>query len=156
MTPLSRAHFALVILIILNLNGCSWFEQEPRPKELKRAPAAEVGTQTSDTSSSAVEIKRLEKQEVHESTLSDIEVTWKVPDAPVDGFTIHYGYSPTNISSDVRVEARTLIPEEDPRLGPVYRYRLVNLPKTTPVYVTISAYLGAEESYPSDPMEVQP
>lgn len=85
-----------------------------------------------------------------------VEVIWAIPKDPVDGFIVRYGYTKGELKFEEKVASSALDRFDDPKYGFVYRHVLKNVPTDKPVYVTLSAYHGAEVSAPSPVFEVAP
>ena len=87
---------------------------------------------------------------------SSIELMWKVPETPVEGFIINHGEVQGNLTNQVRVTVSQLKIVEEAGFGRVYRYLLQGVPPDRVVYVSISAYTGTQVSPPSAMFEVAP
>lgn len=85
-----------------------------------------------------------------------IEVIWQIPKDPVDGFIVRYGYTTDAMKFEQRVTTGELDRYEDPKFGFVYRYVLKDIPVEKPVFVSLMAFTGSEQSTPSPVFEVAP
>lgn len=97
--------------------------------------------------------KPLSKLE-NDNSDSQVEVIWAIPQEPVEGFNIHYGYTRDNLNKTVKVNAKQLMRYEDPKYGFVYRHLIKNLEESKSIYVSLSAYNGDKESEASSIFEV--
>lgn len=85
---------------------------------------------------------------------SEVEVIWAIPQEPVEGFIIRYGYTRDNLEKLVKVDAKKLQRYDDPKYGFIYRHIIRNLENSKSIYVTLAAYNGDKESEPSNIFEV--
>jgi len=84
-----------------------------------------------------------------------IEVAWKVPSEPVDGYIIRYGETPDSLQSEVRVSIIEIREEQDPELGPVFRYLIRGVQGSKRLFVSIAAFKGDVVSNFSDVLEAR-
>lgn len=84
-----------------------------------------------------------------------IEIAWKVPSEPVDGYVIRYGATPDSLQNEVRVSIIEIREEQDPELGPVFRYLIRGVQGSKRLFVSIAAFKGDVVSNFSDVLEVQ-
>ena len=84
-----------------------------------------------------------------------VELLWQIPTQPVDGFVIKLGYSRDHLDKELRVNTPDLERFEDPKHGYVYRYVLHEIPRTHPLYVSMSAFRGEVVSPASEIFELQ-
>ena len=89
------------------------------------------------------------------TSISDIEVTWQIPQEPVDGLLVRYGFSKDQIKNASRIYSRDLMRYDDPKHGGVYRFVLGNVPLDRPIFITVAAFSGDRLSKPSDIFEVK-
>ena len=87
---------------------------------------------------------------------SDVAIVWKIPQDPVDGFVVHYGYNKDLLSNEIRVKCDALEKFEDPANGFVYRYYLKSLPENKVIFVSLSSFKGDAVSRPSSVWAVSP
>lgn len=136
----------LIILTILLLSACSLSE----PEIEEEAAPPKVQASEPKTSRVAVEEGR------NRSMLSDVEVLWRVPQDPVDGFIIYYGYDTGHMDRSIRVDLQELSPIQDMQFGEVYRYTLRDVSPARPLVISIAAFRGEEISQPSSVFSVEP
>jgi hypothetical protein len=132
---------------MLTAGACSFFEGNPAPIKNRR------GTIVTDEQSTAVPVEEVPPTPVPNSR---IEIIWSIPDQPVDGFVLHYGTEPGQLSSEMKISVADLEKYQDPERGAVYRYILSNVPPNKPVYVALSSYLGDASSSMSEVQEIRP
>lgn len=89
------------------------------------------------------------------SSITGLEVTWKIPESPAEGFVLYFGSTPSRLDSHVRVASDELETLPDPDAGALYRYIIPDVPPNGPLFVALSSYTGAEEGPRSEPVEVR-
>jgi hypothetical protein len=89
------------------------------------------------------------------SSITGLEVTWKIPESPAEGFVLYFGSTPSRLDSHVRVASDELETFPDPDAGALYRYIIPDVPPDGPLFVALSSYTGAEEGPRSEPVEVR-
>jgi hypothetical protein len=87
--------------------------------------------------------------------ITGLEVTWKIPEAPAEGFVLYFGGNPSRLESHVRVASDELETLQDPTSGAIYRYIIPDVPPDGPLFVALSSYMGAEEGPRSEAVEVR-
>jgi hypothetical protein len=87
---------------------------------------------------------------------TNVELVWQVPEDPVDGFIVHYGFQRGSLDHEIKVPSAQLERFEDPSYGFVFRYVLKEVPADETVYVAIAAYKGNTVSQTGDVFEVKP
>jgi hypothetical protein len=76
----------------------------------------------------------------------ELEMKWPIPETPVDGYVLRYGFSADNLEFQVKLKTEELEKFEDPVHGFAYHYLLREVANDKPLFITIAAYRGAEES----------
>ena len=71
-----------------------------------------------------------------------LQVTWQVPSEPIDGFILRYGEKPEELTTEKRITVDSLLREDDPEFGPVYRYTVSDIAPQSALFVSIAAYKG--------------
>lgn len=99
-------------------------------------------------------LKPTEKSQTKDAP-SSVELLWQIPTQPVDGFVIKLGYSREHLDKELRVNTSNLERFEDPKHGYVYRYVLRDIPRSHPLYVSMSAFRGENVSPASEVFELQ-
>ncbi|HMO01591.1 MAG TPA: hypothetical protein PKD37_05545 [Oligoflexia bacterium] len=84
-----------------------------------------------------------------------VEVIWKVPIEPVDGFIIRYGFDRNTVEGEVKLRVSEIEMVRQPPHGFVYRYVLQNLPVNERIFITISSYRGDRVSRISSTFEIR-
>lgn len=119
------------------------------------SPAADAkGPNAPETEVTNVTIKPLEGKDKEEAK-TDIQITWKAPNTPVDGFIIRYGDNKENLSQSKKVLIPALDLVKDPEKGELYRYRLKSPPQEDPLYIRIASFVGEVVSEDSALIEVK-
>lgn len=137
------ARFYLPLLIVVALaSGCSLFSE---PSE--SANGALPTTQS--------EIKETTKVAPPPESGQGIEVAWKIPSDPVDGYIIRYGSTPDSLNNEIKVSIIQVREEQDPELGPVFRYVIKGVPDSRRIYVSIAAFKGDVISNFSEVLEAE-
>ena len=85
----------------------------------------------------------------------EIEVTWAVPDEPVDSYVLHYGFTRDELDQELVIDVATLEKTAGPQHLPMYRFRLQNVPIHKNVYVALSAVRAGGVSAMTEVIEVQ-
>ncbi len=88
------------------------------------------------------------------TTLSGLEVTWKVPQEQTPSFVIYYGTDSKALSSRIEVATARLETLTDPEQGPLYRYIVPDVPAIGALFVAVAAFDGVSEGPRSDPLPV--
>jgi len=105
----------------------------------------------SEAETSQVSIRNFEKID----SGTQVEVFWAIPEISVEGFVIHYGYSPNSLDQEVFLWAEDLeVALENDRM--VYKHFLEDIHPQRRIFISISAF--NEEgitSKPSPVMEVR-
>ncbi len=148
----------IALLLLLSISSCGFIEAntvglffpEPEAVNLEGAPPAPPPTKTEPA---PVLIEKLNDSSV--SQVDDIEILWKVPEQPVDGFVIHYGNANDQLDKELRVEVTELKKIEHPQFGTVYRYLLKSVARGEKLFVSISAYSDTLVSDHSAILEVK-
>jgi hypothetical protein len=65
-----------------------------------------------------------------------------VPSEPIDGFILRYGEKPEELTTEKRITVDSLLREDDPEFGPVYRYTVSDIAPQSALFVSIAAYKG--------------
>lgn len=89
-------------------------------------------------------------------THTNVELVWQVPEDPVDGFVVRYGFQRGSLEHEIKVTTAQLERYEDPSYGFVYRYILKEVPSDESVFISIAAFKGAVVSQAGDVFEVKP
>jgi hypothetical protein len=132
---------SLIAIAALTLSsGCSLFSKEP---------ISDAGS----LPTSQAEIKETTTVSAPPIAGQGIEVAWKIPSDPVDGYIIRYGATPDSLPNEVRVSIIEIREEQDPELGPVFRYLIKGIPDTRRIYVSIAAFKGDVVSNFSEVLE---
>ena len=139
------------LLLAAGLNGCGWFGSTAAP-----APQAEAETPTAGAPLPGTPLAVEKLQRPQKSAPTDVEILWEIPQQPVDGFVIRYGFSRSGLDKTVKVKAMDIEKIDDPVHGPVIRYLLKDIPSDKRIYITVSAYSGDKESDASGMFEVAP
>ncbi len=146
----SRGLKLLVFTTLLTVLSSCGLLGRPDAKQEPGAPGAVEQSKTE----TQVAIEELERKQFEKT--ADIEVLWQIPEQPVDGFVIRYGYERDQLDRIVEVPADLLEKIEDPAQGIAYRYLLHDIPTEKRVYLTVSAYKDKLESEPSAVFVVEP
>lgn len=126
--------------ILLLANGCF----------LSSTPSISEGSLPT-TQSEAVEAQKTPPAKSQQG----IEVAWKVPSEPVDGYIIRYGETPESLPHETRVSIIEIREEQDPELGPVFRYLIRGVEGSKRLFVSIAAFKGDVVSNFSDVLEAR-
>jgi hypothetical protein len=102
-----------------------------------------------------IEAKIAQIQEPEKKLTGEVEITWLVPEAEVDGFIVEYGYSELMQEQKVKIKTSELTKTTDSMNGEVYRYILKDIPKESPLYIKIAAYKGEITSEASPVLHVK-
>ena len=137
----------LLLSTILTATACSFLAGNPPLKTNRR------GTIITDEQSTTVPVEEAPPTPVPNSR---IEIIWSIPDQPVDGFVLHYGTEPGQLTSEMKLSIADLEKYQDPERGAVYRYILSNVSPNKPVYVALSSYIGETNSSMSEVQEIRP
>lgn len=70
---------------------------------------------------------------------SVVEVIWQVPTEAVETYHLYYGLTEDDLSNHIAVPVGELERASHPRFGPVYRYRLKDIPSSQTVYISLAA-----------------
>ncbi len=73
----------------------------------------------------------------HKSSV--VEVIWQVPTEPVETYHLYYGLAENDLSNHVAIPIAELERATHPRFGPVYRYRLRDIPSHQTVFISLAA-----------------
>jgi len=131
------------LLPLCLLTACSWFSTrgkqdsasiklpDPAPKTVKVEPLKTPGENA-------------------------IEIIWELPQNPVDGYVLKYGFSADKLTTQLTLSLNDIERYEDPRFGFVYRYYLPSIPANKRVFLTLATIRGNQISAPSDLMEIAP
>lgn len=165
---MTRISKSLTTLAVIVLSGCSFVERNtlglfradsvqpgfssPGLEPATSAPPPSVSEHTTTVTMSprypasgpAVELG------------SRVEVIWAIPQEPVDGYVVRYGYTRDDLKFEEKIPAEKLDRYEDPQYGFVYRHVLKDVPPNSTVFVSLSAYTGRNTSPPSTVFEVGP
>ncbi len=133
-----------LLLLIFFLSGCGTTRPWKAPPT--QDPAA-LYSVTLESLSPAEPFSALEGAD-------EIELTWKVPDTAVDGFIIHYGYSPENLLHEVIVEESELRIFDDYQHGMVFRYLVKGVDRGRELHIAITAFKGSSVSDSSEVIKV--
>ena len=117
------------VVALTLLSGCSLFSKEAS-NEAGSLPTSQAEIKESTTATSPPIAGQ------------GIEVAWKIPSDPVDGYIIRYGATPDSRPNEVTVSIIERREEQDPELGPVFRYLIKGIPDTRRIYVSIAAFKG--------------
>jgi len=126
-----RTHVVILLLCLIPLFACSTLE---RGTDSKATPASDASQRRSGA--------REKNPTKARSPIEGAQVTWESPSEPVDGFVIRYGETPQKLEKELRVATSELHQEDDPEYGPVYRYVIRNVPKSSNLYVAVAAFKG--------------
>jgi len=97
-----------------------------------------------ETELSRVSIRDFDRK----SAGSQVEVFWAIPEASVEGFVIHYGYSPHKLDHEVFLWSEDLeVALENDMM--VYKHYLKDVHPQKRIFITISAF--NEDGIPSEP-----
>ena len=141
----------------LAANGQGLVQQQARAP-LASARLSELpGTGNSETTLPGADIRSSGTTDSNvPSSISGLEVTWKIPEKSAEGFVLYYGSEPSRLDSHIRVASDELETLPDAETGAVYRYIIPDVPTQGPLFVALSSYTGSEEGPVSDPIEVKP
>jgi len=134
---------SLSLLIITTIfSGCSLFS-EPSQNDAGTLPTTQS------------EIKERTTVAPKAESGQGIDVAWKIPSDPVDGYIIRYGSSPDSLTNEIKVSIIQIREEQDPELGPVFRYIIKGVPESRRLYVSIAAFKGDVISNFSEVLEAE-
>ena len=143
----------LFYLAMLLMTSCAYIKDS-------LSPAAESSTASEQTqelpargTASKVAIEDLSERQA--KTLSDVEVIWQIPEKPVEGYVIKYGFNKYNLDREIKLLTTELEKFEDRRHGFVYRHVLGGIPLNQTVYVSVAAFEGEVVSRSSKIFEVR-
>ncbi|MCB0328584.1 MAG: hypothetical protein KDD70_02940 [Bdellovibrionales bacterium] len=68
----------------------------------------------------------------------EVEVLWKIPEEPVEGFVLKYGFDRQSLSEEIALGLNQIEKYDDPEFGFVYRYVLKNIPPSQKVFVRLA------------------
>lgn len=85
----------------------------------------------------------------------ELEVLWKIPAEPVDGFVLRYGFSREALTEEVVLKVDDLEKADDPDFGFVYRHILKNVPPSKRVFVSLASQSEGRTTEFSDVFEVE-
>ncbi len=147
----------LFISIVSATQSCTFFDDTfsdtKNPSEYGQED--QIGENSGNTSNNSTTNVKIENLDLSKSrTSSDIEVIWQIPETPVEGYVVNYGFEQNNLTKQVRVRSEILEKAEDPKHGFVYRYVLSGIPLNKIVYISISAYNGSSISTSSEIFKV--
>lgn len=151
----------LTALLLFPLSSCSWImgsNDEVEAVEMESDFRSEIDAPL-DHETSKVAIEKLpDKKDTteEEQVLDKVEVLWKIPENPVDGFILHYGYAKEALTRTLRLSLSDIEKYEDPQFGYVYRYVITQLLPEKPVYISLQTIEGEKISEPSEIFEVTP
>ena len=128
------------VVALAVLSGCSLFS-----KETSDAAGSLPTSQAEIKESATVSSPPIAGQ--------GIEIAWKIPSDPVDGYIIRYGATPDSLPNEVKVSIIEIREEQDLELGPVFRYLIKGIPDTRRIYVSIAAFKGDVISNFSETLE---
>lgn len=144
------AKFA-AIAVLLFLLACGSSRNQIEPEEPQESTEeVEQQDQSAPPKTSKVDIEKLEAG----PPVTDIEIVWAIPEKPVEGFILRYGYSREKLDQSVKLMSKDTEKFEDPAHGFAYRYHLRKIQADKSLYVSIAAFDGAQQSAPTDVFEV--
>jgi hypothetical protein len=164
---MTRISKSLIIATTLIIAGCSFVERNTLG--LFRADSAQPGFSSPELASASGPSPASSEQATTVSIRPDapaqntapvpgtrVEVIWAIPQEPVDGYIVRYGYNREDLKFEEKIASAKLDRYEDPQYGFVYRHVLKDVPPNSTVFVTLSAYTGKKISPPSPAFEVGP
>lgn len=134
---------------MLLLSSCSFFNQPAA------APEAIGSIEESTTPPTEVTTAKINELKPVDDSWSDVELLWDIPNSPVDGYQINYGYDRENLQFKVQVYTNQLETKHDEKLGTVYRHVLDNIPHNKKIFFSIQAFNGKTYSAPTPVMELE-
>ena len=154
----------IYLCLCLGLTGCSSLnpfssdspasnasvEQTLAPAETARAEASETLTPES-----AVKTAPTASNPVKPRT-SIVEVIWQVPTDAVEIYHLDFGTSETALDNHLKIPVSELEKSNHPRFGPVFRYRLKNIPANQTVYLSLRAENQHGVSQPTPTAKIEP
>ncbi len=153
---------AVASLFLLSGTGCTYISQiwpEEKGDQLQAPPelpapdaAAEIAPQAPEepAGGTSVSVRPLDLE-----TAGEVEVSWAVPEEPVDSYVLHYGTSRENLDKEVMIDSLTLQRTTGANQLPMYRYVLKGVPVYQNLYIALSAVRGEGVSPMTDIIEVQ-
>lgn len=144
--------YILCVCAALGLGGCSMLGDDLN-KTLWDSQT-EPGTAT--TKDAAVQTTKVPVEPMKDKTRtsSEVEVIWEIPEKPVEGYIIKYGFDSNNLDQEIKLPAEALEKFDDKQHGFVYRHILSGVPISKTVYISIAAYQGETISDSSRVIEV--
>lgn len=147
----------LLTILLLFLCACSLFSSssgdDPLIEDAKSAPLTDrLLPPPTKSAPSSVQIQELPDPK---AALDDIEILWKIPESPVDGFLIQYGNSKENLDQEIKISSDDVEKLDHPKYGPTYRYLLHGFSKNEKIFVAVSAISDTLVSSPSEVFEVK-
>ena len=139
-----------LLAVLTFLAGCSLFTSE---KKKEGAPAS-TAADSEDASQSW--FSNSAKHDEPVTSLPVVKITWQRPDEPVTGYVLRYGFEKQNLDREIKIAVTDLVKEDDPKFGPVYRYRLQGVPEGKPLFISLQASNPDGVSPPSPVTEVKP
>ena len=133
---------SIFILVFLSLSGCSLISS------LGKQGPSKDSKKTATTQSPSI------KSEI--SAADGIELVWKTPSEPVDGFIIRYGYNKDALNRSARLPINSLTSSQDIEFGSVYRYVIKPIEAGKIVYVALASFKGENISEFSEIYEEGP
>ena len=143
-------------LAIVLLSGCSYLPSwAGGQKEEKAKVAAASGFQSENPSTQEI-VPGSKSSSIPDvdSKSTKVELIWQMPQDPVDGYLISYGYGKETLDFKLKISADKLEKYQDPKNGFVYRYVLKDVSNTKNLFVAINAYKDNQVSSLSQIMEI--
>lgn len=149
---LVRNKYRLLVIALSALPSCAWLGwddsepiQLPPPQTLEEEAPAPQAQAIPTAKTAPVKIEKL----VPDSS-NTVEMLWRIPSEPVDGFYVNYGFNKHSLNHQVKFLINDLEKYDHPSHGPVYRARLEDIPPHKTIFFSVAAFRGEVVSQASE------